>query len=97
MLKKWRLSRGFTYAQAAAFFGLKSPSQLFAVENGDSFPQPETIAQIEGATNGVITAADHMRAWQKKHPLGYSQFRAAGRSAAKAYYRPPAKPKSRGS
>lgn len=89
MLKKWRLKKGLNLPQAAAFLGLKSASQVFYIERGTTFPMPETIAQIEGATRGEVTAADHWAAWRRAHPGKHLQFRAAGRSAAKAY-RPPA-------
>lgn len=85
MLKKWRIQKNLNGPQAAAFLGLTSPSQLFYIERGLTFPTPETIAKIEAATEGAITVADHWRAWRIAHPKEFKQFHAAGRAAAKAY------------
>jgi transcriptional regulator with XRE-family HTH domain len=94
MLKKWRRRNKLTLVQAAKVIGLKAQSGLFYIEHGITFPMPEAIAKIEGATGGEITVVDHWRAWCAAHPQQLSEFRAAGRSAAKEH-RSPAKPKSK--
>lgn len=90
MLVKWRTKNRLTLKQAADRLGLSYASQVHYIENGINFPKPETIIQIEAATGGVVTVADHLRAWRAAHPVQTHKFRAVGRSAAKEH-RPPAK------
>lgn len=85
LLRRWRKAQGMSLTEGARFFGLKSFSALSAIERGVVFASPESIVQIEGATQGEVTAADHMAAWRKANPQRFSNLRAAGRSAAKSY------------
>ena len=94
MLRQWRTKKGLNLADGAAFLGLKSAGALSDLERGVVFPTPETMARIEGATAGAILPAHHWKAWRSAHPQQFAEFRAAGRSAAKAY-RSPAQPKTK--
>lgn len=76
---------GLNLAEGAAYLGLKSKGILSDIERGNVYPSPESVARIQGATRGTITAADHMVAWRRAHPTKFAEFLAAGRSAAKAF------------
>lgn len=89
LLLAWRQSKNLTVAQAAAYTGV-AVGAFSALERGLALPEVRTLFQIEGATAGAVTAADHAAAWRNAHGQLFHQFREAGRSSAKAF-RPPAK------
>lgn len=88
MLRAWRIAKGLTLTDGARFLGLRSVGALSDIERGKAFPSPETIALIEGATQGAVTADDHMKAWRNGDPVRFSRLRAAGRAAARAFGKP---------
>lgn len=83
-LRDWRKSKDLTLDDAILALGLKSKGALSTIERGKTFPWPETIARIEGATRGMVTVEDHWATWRHAHPQEFAAFRAAGRTAAKS-------------
>jgi len=58
---------------------------IWETERGRTYPKPETIAQIEGATGGLVTAADHYAAWRSSHLQTFKRMAALGRHASKSH------------
>jgi transcriptional regulator with XRE-family HTH domain len=85
MLKTWRKKHGLTLVEATRFLGLRSFGALWDIENGKAFPNPETVARIEGATSGAVTITEHWAAWRRANTQKFSQLRAEGRAAAKLH------------
>lgn len=54
---------------------------LWTAERGEHFPNQETIAQIEGATGGMVTASDHAAAWRRAHLQTWKRMFAKGLAA----------------
>ena len=94
LIRAWRASQNLTLKEAARRLGLKSFGQLSEIERGITFPNQETVSQIEAATNGAVRHEDHQIVWRKQNRQAHRASLAAGRSAARAY-RPPADPKTR--
>lgn len=91
-LRAWRLSEGMKLSELAPILGL-SITTLSDLERGQANVSRETVARIEGATAGQVTAADHHQAFRSNHRTIYSEHRAAGRSAMAEYRRAAKKPR----
>ena len=74
-----------TFEKATEALGVGSQSSVYDWENGISLPNPETISQIEGATDGLVTFFDHFTAWCLAHKGLRRERLAAGRRAAKEW------------
>jgi len=85
LILAWRMKYKLTVEQAAKALGLKSAGMLSTIERGISFPRPETIIQIDAATRGAVTAADHVTAWDRRHRSWAQKSRTAGRTAARVF------------
>jgi DNA-binding transcriptional regulator YiaG len=62
-LKDWRERNGLTLRQFAEIVG-SSPSLLSRIENGDARPSVPTLAALQRATNGAVSASDFIGATQ---------------------------------
>ncbi len=85
MIRAWRMSKKFSLKEAARYLGLKSVGALSEIERGITFPEPKTAVQIEAATLGQVTCADHAAAWRRSHRQEWNLARAAGRKAVGSY------------
>lgn len=82
LLKKWRLSLGYSLDVAAPMVGLTRGS-FSEIENGISMPRIENVLVIEGVTGGRVSLLDHFFAWQKRNSIKATELRDRGRALAK--------------
>lgn len=99
LLRDWRKAQNLTLQQAAPILGV-AVSTLCDIERGYIGVSYETIARIDGATKGQVTALDHLDAWRFDRKSGnntkFSTLRAAGRAAMKEFLTAAAKEKKIG-
>lgn len=92
-LRVWRKSQGMTLQQAAPILGLPV-SSLSDLECGKSNFSRETIARIDGATAGKVTATDLNAPFLALNDgKFYDEHRAAGRAAMALYRKTAKKPR----
>ena len=85
LLLRWRNLKGLTIAEATRRLGFTSQGMLSEIERGISFPQPQTIVQIEAATFRQVTAVDHLDAWMGAHETEQNTAWGIGLNAALSF------------
>lgn len=87
-LRAWRKSKSLSLAQVAPLFGM-SIAALSDLELGRfNTITPRIIARITAVTRDHVTLDDIWVAWGKANATEFSQSRAAGRDALKAFEKP---------